>query len=84
MDTISLIGFTAATLTTFSFLPQVVKIWKTKRAQDLSLLTFSIYFVGICLWFTYGLLRKDPVLIFANTIMILLAGSILALKIKYG
>ena len=55
IDKNELIGFIAAVCTTFAFLPQVIKVWKTKQTKDLSLRMYTIMFIGICLWFVYGL-----------------------------
>ncbi|GIR50383.1 MAG: hypothetical protein CM15mP59_1250 [Flavobacteriaceae bacterium] len=55
IDQNELIGFIAAVCTTFAFLPQVIKVWKTKQTKDLSLRMYTIMFIGICLWFVYGL-----------------------------
>jgi len=78
------IGFTAAALTTFSFVPQFLKLLKTKQTEGLSLfMMFQIGF-GLLLWIVYGLLRNDIVLISANTIgfLIVLATVLLYFKIK--
>ncbi len=75
------IGLAAATLTTFSFVPQVVKIWRTRQAEDISLPAFSIFATGVFLWLVYGVLRNDLPLILANLITFLLAISVLGLAI---
>jgi MtN3 and saliva related transmembrane protein len=49
------IGLLAGTLTTIAFVPQVVKIWKTKHARDLSLGMFAIFSSGVLLWIWYGI-----------------------------
>lgn len=76
-----LIGLVAATLTTFSFVPQVVKIWRTRRAEDISLPAFSIFATGVFLWLVYGILLGDLPLILANAVTFLLAASVLALTL---
>ncbi len=83
MTTIDLLGYTAATLTTFSFIPQVLKIWRTKRAQDLSIPAFSAFFFGVFLWVIYaGSIRAWPVLV-ANAVTLVLAAAVLVLSWKY-
>jgi Uncharacterized conserved protein len=77
-----LIGLVAATLTTFSFVPQVVKIWRTRRAEDISLPAFSIFATGVFLWLVYGILRRDLPLILANAVTFLLAASVLILTLS--
>ncbi|MEK6923419.1 MAG: SemiSWEET transporter [Nanoarchaeota archaeon] len=79
-----LIGFTAATLTTIAFLPQVIKTWKDKSTKDISLITYSLFVAGVATWLIYGILLNAWPVIAANTATFILATLILALKIKYG
>jgi MtN3 and saliva related transmembrane protein len=80
---VELLGLIAGTLTTISFLPQLVKIVKNKSAKDVSLLMFLIFTLGILLWLVYGILTLTLAIIIANSVTIVLALSILILKIKY-
>jgi MtN3 and saliva related transmembrane protein len=77
------VGFAAAVLTTIAFLPQVIKVWRTRSTHDISLITFSMLCVGITLWMVYGLLTGDMPLITANAVTLALAGIILYFKIRY-
>jgi MtN3 and saliva related transmembrane protein len=79
-----IIGLLAGILCTISFLPQVIKIFKTKQAGDLSLATFLILSLGVFLWLIYGFLIKQIPIILANGSILVLALLILAMKIKYG
>ena len=83
MSFIIYIGFLAAILTTIAFLPQVIKTWKTKKTEDVSLITFSILCLGVFLWLVYGLIIKDFPLIVANGITLILVFIILFFKLKY-
>lgn len=83
MDWITVIGFGAAILTTIAFLPQVIKTWKEKETKDISLVMYVIFVLGVALWLTYGILLKNPPMIFANIITIILASTVLILKLKY-
>jgi MtN3 and saliva related transmembrane protein len=83
MDSITVIGLAAAACTTFSFLPQAIKVIRTKHTKDLSLGMYSILTVGVLLWLTYGILGKDLPVIIANSITSIFAMLILAMKIKY-
>ena len=74
---ITAIGMVAAICTTASFLPQVVKTWRTKSAGDLSLVMYAILCTGVFLWGVYGLLIGDLPILLANGVTLLLAGSIL-------
>ncbi len=81
---IQTIGIVAAICTTGAFLPQAIKTFKTKDTKGISLLMYSFSTLGIFLWLVYGLLLHDTPLILANSITVLLCGSILVLKIKHG
>ncbi len=80
---INAVGFTAATLTTFSFVPQFLKLIKTKKTEGLSLMMMQIA-IGLLLWIMYGLLRRDVVLISANTVgfLIVAATIVVFLRLK--
>jgi len=83
MNWITALGLVAATLTTLSFLPQVIKTWRMKSAEDLSLGTFSMLCTGVACWLAYGLLIGDLPIILANGVTLVLAGSVLVLAIIY-
>ncbi len=80
---IPMLGFTAGTLTTLAFIPQVIKSWKSKSTQDVSLGMFLVLCTGILLWLTYGFLINNTPLIVANGFSLLLAGSILIMKFRF-
>jgi MtN3 and saliva related transmembrane protein len=83
MSTIDLIGFAAGTLTTVSFLPQVVKVWRTQSADDLSMGMFTLFGSGVFLWLVYGLALGSRPVIVANAITFVLAATIVVLKLRY-
>jgi len=62
------LGAVAAVLTSFGFVPQVMKMWRTKSVKDVSPLTFIQFIAGVSLWAVYGLHLGDPVIIAANFI----------------
>ncbi|MFB6277117.1 MAG: SemiSWEET transporter [Halothece sp.] len=80
----TLIGLTAGTLTTIAFLPQVIKTWRTKSAQDISLVMFSTFCTGVFLWIVYGLTVGDLPVLLTNIVTFVLAFMILVFKFKYG
>lgn len=84
MDWLSLLGFTAAACTTAAFLPQVIKAWKTRGTRDISLLMYLVFMTGVALWMIYGILISDCPVTIANALTLLLAGIILAAKLKFG
>ena len=79
-----IIGFLAALLTMFGFLPQVIKIYRTKSVKDLSLLAVLQFMVGVFLWLIYGIYLKNFVLILANSVTFLILLAALVLFIKYN
>lgn len=64
----NVIGVTAAVLTTFGFLPQILKMWRTKSAEDVSGLMLIQYGAGIAFWIFYGIHLTDWIIIGANVI----------------
>ncbi len=62
------LGVLAASLTMFGFVPQIIKMWKTHSAKDVSGLTLIQFAAGVTLWMLYGIHRKDIIIIGANAI----------------
>jgi MtN3 and saliva related transmembrane protein len=77
------LGMAAGTLCTLSFIPQVVRIYRTKNVRDISLMTFVILSVGTVVWFIYGVLIKEWPVIIANAVTFVLVLLILSMKIRY-
>ena len=77
------LGLVAALLTTASFIPQAIKVIKTKHTHDLSLSMYSMFVGGVCLWLTYGFMIDSLPIILANSVTLLLSGTILYMKIRY-
>jgi len=82
IDQNEIIGLIAAVCTTFAFIPQVMKVWKTKQTKDLSLRMYSIMFIGIILWLVYGIRIDSLSIIMANVVTASLVGTILVYIIK--
>ena len=81
---VDLIGAVAGTLSTVAFVPQVWRIWRTRHARDLSLPMYLIFTTGVALWFVYGLLLGALPIIVCNGLTLLLAGTVLAMKLRFG
>ena len=79
----SYIGFFAAFCTTIAFLPQAIKVYKTKSTKDISLYMFLIFTIGVLSWLIYGLIINDLPVILANAVTLILSFFILIYKIKY-
>jgi MtN3 and saliva related transmembrane protein len=83
MDAITIIGLIAALFTTISLIPQLIKIYKTKSTKDISAGMFSLFGVGVLLWFVYGVFVNDLPIIVANSLAFIQATAILIFKAKY-
>jgi len=79
-------GSVAAMLTSFGFVPQVIKMWRTKSVKDISPLSFVQLATGMFLWMLYGAHLQDPVIIIANavTFVTLVIGLVLYFKSGRG
>ena len=84
LETTPLIGYVAAALTTGSLLPQVLRLTRTHRAKDISLLMYATLCLGLILWTIYGFIIGSSPIYIANGASFLLAAIILYLKIKNG
>lgn len=78
-----LLGLIAGLFTTIAFVPQVVKIWKSKHAQDVSLAMFAIFSTGVALWIVYGFIIGSLPVILANSVTFALALAVLILKLYF-
>ncbi|MFC1478044.1 SemiSWEET family sugar transporter [Candidatus Margulisiibacteriota bacterium] len=83
MDHINILGMAAGVLTTTSFVPQVVKTWKTKSAGDISMVMLASLSAGIFLWMIYGIFMGALPIIIANSVTLVLAVSVLIMKVIY-
>ncbi|HRP02209.1 MAG TPA: SemiSWEET transporter [Candidatus Kapabacteria bacterium] len=78
-----MVGYLAAVFTTFSFVPQVIKVMKDKQTRSISLPMYIIFSVGVLLWLIYGLILNSLPIIIANLLTLILAIIILVYKLKY-
>tara|TARA_B100001123_G_C14803963_1_gene825622 strand:- start:388 stop:651 length:264 start_codon:yes stop_codon:yes gene_type:complete len=76
------IGLLGGFLTTIAFVPQVIKSWRVKSVKDLSLIWLIIFNTGVAFWLVYGLLKSDIAIILANFLTLILASSLLFLKLR--
>ena len=80
---VNVIGFAAATLTTLSFVPQLVKTWHSRSSGDLSLGMLVAFVAGILLWIVFGVATHAAPVIAANTATLVLASCQIGLTIRY-
>ena len=77
-------GFVAAALTTFSFVPQAVKTIRSKDTRGISLWMYVTFTVGIVFWLGYGIVLMSWPMILSNIVTLLLSLTILTMKLRYG
>jgi MtN3 and saliva related transmembrane protein len=83
MQTTTVLGFMAGTLTTLSFVPQAHKAWRSKRCDDLSWGMLFAFAAGVSLWLTYGLMLRAAPIIVANAVTLALVLTIAGMKARY-
>ncbi len=78
---IEAIGFAAGTLTTASFVPQVLKTLKSRSTKDISLLMWILFTTGVAIWVMYGVLTESYAIIMTNALTLILSGIVLTIKL---
>jgi MtN3 and saliva related transmembrane protein len=84
MSGMTVLGLVAGCCTTFAYLPQAIKAWRTRSTHDISLDMFLLMVTGIVLWLIYGVLERDVPIIAANVASLALTLTILYLKLRFG
>ena len=77
------IGLIAGTLTTFSFLPQVIKAYRSRSCGDLSFGMLGLFSLGVSLWLLYGVLIGSRPIMLSNFLTLLLTLALVAMKIGF-
>ena len=77
------LGAVAATLTSFGFVPQILKMWQTKSVRDVSPITLLQMVGGVSLWIVYGVHLRDPVVIIANVVSLSTLAMALTIYLRY-
>ncbi|QSA97543.1 SemiSWEET transporter [Methylococcus sp. EFPC2] len=80
MQSNDLLGMLAGTLTTVSFVPQVIKTWKSRSAKDISYGMFTLFSLGVLLWLAYGLTIQSTPIVVSNLVTLILALGIILMK----
>ena len=81
---IEFFGYFAAILTTLAFLPQLIKTLRTKKAEDVSLITLLMFLTGVLSWIIYGYKISSTPILIANIITFILNLLILIFKINFS
>lgn len=84
MDWITTVGMIAGICTTLAFVPQVLQVYKSRSAKDISLGMYAIFISGVVLWLIYGVMINALPIILANAVTLFLAGAILMAKLRFG
>ena len=77
------LGYIAGFLTVASFVPQVLRTWRTKQTEGLSVGTFALIITAGVAWITYGVIKRDYPVILTNIGMVALNGAILTAKLRF-
>ena len=80
----ALIGYLAGTLTTLSFVPQVLRAWRARHTDDLAWGWLIIFQIGLGLWFAYGVILHNWPMILANSITMTLCSLLMLMKYRYS
>lgn len=83
MTAIEILGLVAGTITSITFLPQVIRIWKTKSAKDLSINMLLLLMLGVSMWLVYGIIQNDAAIIYTNSMVLLMSIIMLLFKFKF-
>ena len=77
------IGIAAGILTSIALLPQLIKIIRTKKADDLSWMTLLVLLSGLGIWVWYGVIKKDVPIIITNSVSIIINLLVIIFSLKY-
>lgn len=84
MNAIEILGMSAGLISSITFLPQVIKTWKSKSAKDISLLMFTFATISVIMWLIYGILIKNNPIIFTNATILIFSATMLYFKVRYN
>jgi MtN3 and saliva related transmembrane protein len=84
MELSDVLGYVAATLTTFSFVPQAWRTFRTKDVSGISTRMYSVFTLGVAVWLAYGIVLGEVPMMIANSTTLVLACAVLVMKLKYG
>jgi MtN3 and saliva related transmembrane protein len=81
---VEILGLAAGTISSITFLPQVIKIWQTKSAKDLSIPMLLLLVLGVSMWLAYGIIIKNTPVIYTNSMVLFMSFIMLFFKFKYN
>ena len=77
------IGIGAGICTGVSLVPQLFKIIKSKKAENISYFMLAILITGLAGWVWYGVRKNDLPIIFTNAFAILVNVLTIIFSVKY-
>ena len=83
MSSLDMLGMAAGCISAITFLPQVIKTWKTRSASDISLLMFTFATISVIMWLVYGIILANIPIIFTNAMVLLFSLIMLYLKYRF-
>ncbi|MDQ3049284.1 MAG: SemiSWEET transporter [Bacteroidota bacterium] len=83
LQTETIIGLIASSATAASLIPQLIKIVREKKAEDVSLLMLAILLVGLSCWVWYGILKNDWIIIISNSFSVLFNVCVVIMTVRY-
>ena len=83
MDNQTWAGLIASAFTTLAAIPQLIKIFRDKKAENISLLWVIILILGLCGWIYYGVLKKDVIILISNIIAVAINITIAFFAVRY-
>jgi MtN3 and saliva related transmembrane protein len=84
MDGVEMLGMMAGTISSVTFLPQVIKTWQSKSANDISLWMFLLVTLSVIMWLVYGIFLKSVPIIYTNSAVLVMSLIMLYFKWKFG
>ncbi|MEM3383663.1 MAG: SemiSWEET family transporter [Nitrososphaerales archaeon] len=83
IDVFQIVGFIALIASSVGFFPQLIKTFKTKKAEDLSFYTLLLLMIATISWIAYGFSRSDLFIVWTNLIIFILVFMLAIMKISY-
>ena len=84
MQASDILGYAAAILTSASFIPQAWRTFRTKDVSGISTRMYTVFTLGVAVWLAYGIVLKETPMMVANSVTLVLACAVLAMKLRYG
>ena len=84
MTPVDWLGTAAGILTTIAYLPQVIKVWRSRSTRDVSMGMYAVLSAGITCWLAYGWILSIWPVIIANAVTLVLVAAVIVMKLRWG